>query len=731
MKSSREQKLRFCIANNLNTYDKSKTKPGSKNESYNESLKLLYKTQKYLPNLRKLIKKTIKNNLFNHNSDKPFFYSKVINDIIYDEKKRIVCIFKDYLLWDENSDFLKRYYYLSESKIKLSRFTAYYVRYTVMSPIYFKLEMQKIMAKNVKRHRKYMEHIEEMEEKNAQEPRKNEKDFSKLVKSSMISDPILEDTKNNYSLSDLCLDHFNLTSDYSMLNKMVYPAEEEKTKKILMMENQAPFIKPVLKNNADLTEKVTLLVPVRDPKPEVSQSQSITHLTNNLAPQFKKIEFKKLDLKNINNQLNLQDESGKTIYNSDRNKNTKFTNKLLNEKTNKLQTKTQTHKLNNMVSSQENLINKFVTQTLINTNDIKKKFNLVYKVVNKIKDSHKKAPSKNNLATSQEKSNQLNKNSVIKTKIYKKLNENGNSIATNPQINSPKTNRLNNSKISSNKNLCENPAISPNSIYNINLNLNLNLNLNMLNKNSSQSSKAKLPVQVQEKVPLTERNNGMYNQTLAKFNRLLDKTEKILDNNKKKISRNLNGNNYILNYASSTSTSLSKKKNMVIKESSLKSRKILSKDTGLENLNTVTIANTISPKVNLGQNTFNVFYKKYTNEMKPESKFSQVTEKNLFKQNHMMYPKTQRNSSKKQIQIPNVLKLESPKLSTQIDCSGAYVNTVSSCQANTSSYNPQQSLDKSKKNTGISINLKKSKLTDLTKKYPLSTRNERERIDKI
>ena len=30
----------------------------------------------------------------------------IINDIILDENKRIVCIFKDYLLWYEISDFL-------------------------------------------------------------------------------------------------------------------------------------------------------------------------------------------------------------------------------------------------------------------------------------------------------------------------------------------------------------------------------------------------------------------------------------------------------------------------------------------------------------------------------------------------------------------------------------------------------------------------------------------------
>ena len=37
-----------------------------------------------------------------------------INDIIYDDNKHLVSVFKDYLLWDETSDFLKRYIQLND-----------------------------------------------------------------------------------------------------------------------------------------------------------------------------------------------------------------------------------------------------------------------------------------------------------------------------------------------------------------------------------------------------------------------------------------------------------------------------------------------------------------------------------------------------------------------------------------------------------------------------------------
>lgn len=51
----------------------------------------------------------IKHNLNKYNSSPDDYNTKVINDIIFDERKRIVSIFKEYLLLDETSDFLKRY----------------------------------------------------------------------------------------------------------------------------------------------------------------------------------------------------------------------------------------------------------------------------------------------------------------------------------------------------------------------------------------------------------------------------------------------------------------------------------------------------------------------------------------------------------------------------------------------------------------------------------------------
>ncbi len=72
---------------------KEKSKPKSK-----AKLQIIKKFRNYA---HKLILK-------NHNSDKDTIYRKTTNDIIYNENTHIVAVFKEYLIYDDTSEFLKR-----------------------------------------------------------------------------------------------------------------------------------------------------------------------------------------------------------------------------------------------------------------------------------------------------------------------------------------------------------------------------------------------------------------------------------------------------------------------------------------------------------------------------------------------------------------------------------------------------------------------------------------------
>ena len=114
-------------------------------------------------NKEKLIKdlqKKLNNHLKKYNLSENEYNKKIINDIIYDEKKHIVSVLKDYIIEDGGNDFLKRFYYKHESINRLPKITGYYEKYTLFSPIYFHMEdIVKIMLKNVKKKKKYLEII--------------------------------------------------------------------------------------------------------------------------------------------------------------------------------------------------------------------------------------------------------------------------------------------------------------------------------------------------------------------------------------------------------------------------------------------------------------------------------------------------------------------------------------------------------------------------------------------
>jgi hypothetical protein len=58
--------------------------------------------------LKKFRNLAFKQMKINHNSNQDTIHRKTANDIVYNEKSHIVAVFKDYLIYDDSSEFLKR-----------------------------------------------------------------------------------------------------------------------------------------------------------------------------------------------------------------------------------------------------------------------------------------------------------------------------------------------------------------------------------------------------------------------------------------------------------------------------------------------------------------------------------------------------------------------------------------------------------------------------------------------
>lgn len=109
------------------------------------------------------IKKGIINKYHTINDD---FNRKQISDIIFNEKSRVVAHFKDYLLYDDQSEFLKRFYKRTEQKTRLNKIFSYYSEFSKIFPNYIVLSESKYIYKNIQRKQRMIDNQQIQESKN-------------------------------------------------------------------------------------------------------------------------------------------------------------------------------------------------------------------------------------------------------------------------------------------------------------------------------------------------------------------------------------------------------------------------------------------------------------------------------------------------------------------------------------------------------------------------------------
>jgi hypothetical protein len=73
---------------------------------------------------------------------------------MYNENRRVVSVFKDYLIFDDFSEYLKRFYKTYEIKDRLQRAFDFYDKYSKVFPNYVLLPESKYMFKNIERKQK-------------------------------------------------------------------------------------------------------------------------------------------------------------------------------------------------------------------------------------------------------------------------------------------------------------------------------------------------------------------------------------------------------------------------------------------------------------------------------------------------------------------------------------------------------------------------------------------------
>ena len=136
----------------------------------------------------------ITNNLIKYNSYPYYFYIKITNQILFNLPNRLVSVFKDYLIWDGNYDYLKVFYNLKKSVELLPKIGNYYQTYTLFTPIYFPLtDLNDIISKYIKNK---MNNLEITQEDN-DEIKEEKKDIDKNITEIKYIKKENDDNNNN------------------------------------------------------------------------------------------------------------------------------------------------------------------------------------------------------------------------------------------------------------------------------------------------------------------------------------------------------------------------------------------------------------------------------------------------------------------------------------------------------------------------------------------------------
>ena len=103
--------------------------------------------------------------------NKPLSYHdvKIINDILYNEKTHYVEQFKEYLIYEDYNEFLKRFYKSHEINIKLPKILVFYEKYSKIYANYTVIPESKYMYKNIKRKQKMIDQMQNNDLQNTEQ----------------------------------------------------------------------------------------------------------------------------------------------------------------------------------------------------------------------------------------------------------------------------------------------------------------------------------------------------------------------------------------------------------------------------------------------------------------------------------------------------------------------------------------------------------------------------------
>ncbi len=366
-----------------------------------------------------MLKSSVKDRIFKKfQTNRNKYNIKIINDIIYNEKANIVGKFKDYLIYDDTSEFLKRYYKKKETIARLPKIYEFYVSYSKIFPNYTSLSEARYIYKNIQKKQKMIDKLQKnVQREFSKEDEKEDKIFSTKVYNSLMELSLYsyhknsmfnntssnkktgEDSCSTESLVDI-IDNINIAEEFTQkirtdrksktLTKKTTEKKKEgkssnsKDKKILNKKSsninlgpstnkEAPEEKNLDPNNKDVLHKATLSVPKLPINTINNHIYNNFNIINNIQYEFSpKIKSSRLvESRNYQtNQINKKTPSGKKEVIKSQNNNL-VSSKIAQKLSNKLDEIQKGKNTPTLLNSHRNVTSSKPERTLISNHSTK------------------------------------------------------------------------------------------------------------------------------------------------------------------------------------------------------------------------------------------------------------------------------------------------------------------------------------------------------------------------
>ena len=112
-------------------------------------------------------------NLFKKYTSGKYSFLKIsINHLIFSEDSQIVARFKDFLIYDDNTEFIRRFYPIKETNPRLKKILTFYETYSKVFPNYLVLKENKYLYRNIRKKQKMINAINEIKKEEKENKKK-------------------------------------------------------------------------------------------------------------------------------------------------------------------------------------------------------------------------------------------------------------------------------------------------------------------------------------------------------------------------------------------------------------------------------------------------------------------------------------------------------------------------------------------------------------------------------